>query len=90
MNWVDGIILAVLIVSTIKGYLQGFVTTLINTVAFFAAIIAARLYYADLARYIKENTAFYNKIYTMVLDSLQAKVPCLGERSPGAGTCRRP
>jgi len=73
MNWVDGIILAVLIVSTMKGYLQGFVTTLINTVAFFAAIIAARLYYADLARYIKDHTAFYNKIYAMVLDSLQGE-----------------
>ena len=71
MNWVDGIILAVLIVSTLKGYLQGFVTTFINTVAFFAAIIAARLYYADLARYLKDNTALYNKIHSMVLDSLQ-------------------
>ncbi|HOO11354.1 MAG TPA: CvpA family protein [Bacillota bacterium] len=71
MNWVDGIILAVLIVSTMKGYLQGFVTTLINTVAFFAAIIAARLYYADLARYLKDNTNFFNKIYALVLDSLK-------------------
>jgi uncharacterized membrane protein required for colicin V production len=47
------------------------VTTLINTVAFFAAIIAARLYYADLARYLKDNTNFFNKIYALVLDSLK-------------------
>lgn len=78
MNWVDGIILAVLLVSTMKGYLQGFVTTLINTIAFFAAIIAARLYYADLARYIKDHTAFYNKIHTMVLDGLQGESSLFG------------
>lgn len=78
MNWVDGIILAVLLVSTLKGYLQGFVTAFINTVAFFASIIAARLYYADLARYLKDNTAFYNKIYTVVLDSLQGKSSLFG------------
>jgi hypothetical protein len=40
-------------------------------VAFFAAIIAARLYYADLARYLKDNTNFFNKIYALVLDSLK-------------------
>ena len=78
MNWVDGIVLAVLIVSTLKGYLQGFVTAFISIVAFFASVIAARLYFIDLAQYLTENTALYQKIYTAVLGGLQESSPLFG------------
>jgi len=81
MNWVDGIIIAVLIISTLRGYIDGFVVALMNVAALITSIIAARLYFADLARYLVENTALYEKVYQAVLEALKNSSPVL--RGPG-------
>lgn len=70
MNWMDGFIIVILVVSTIKGYSRGLVMSLVSSVGFVAAIIAARLYFGRLAQYMIENTFVYQNIYIAVTKGL--------------------
>jgi uncharacterized membrane protein required for colicin V production len=78
MNWVDAVIIVILIASTVKGYSQGFVLSLMNIAGFIAAIAAARLYFGSLARYIMEETVIYQKIYLAVVKGLEGANPVFG------------
>lgn len=77
MNWVDGFILVVLITSTVKGYSQGFVTSLMNVAGFVVSIVVARLYFKDLANYLTDNTALYRGIYLALSKGLERRAPLL-------------
>ncbi|MDD2572918.1 MAG: CvpA family protein [Bacillota bacterium] len=83
MNWVDGVIIAILIVSTVRGYSEGFVLSLMNIVGLVTAIIAARLYFVDLAGYLRDSTVLYERIYIAVLKGLEGSSPML--RDTGSG-----
>jgi uncharacterized membrane protein required for colicin V production len=78
MNWVDGVIIVVLIVSTAKGYSQGFVLSLMNIAGFVAAAAAAWMYFGSLAQYLTDNTALYEKVYLAVAKSLERAGPIIG------------
>ncbi len=77
MNWIDALIVAIIIVSVIKGYSEGFVLSLMGIVGLVTAIVAARLYFNSLAQYLTENTSLYEKIYLAVLKSLEGANPIL-------------
>ncbi|MGI6702606.1 MAG: CvpA family protein [Clostridia bacterium] len=83
MNWVDGVIIAVLIVSTVRGYSEGFVLSFMNIAGLITAIIASRLYFADLASYLKDNTVLYQNTYLAVLRGLDGNSFLL--RDTGSG-----
>ncbi len=83
MNWVDGIIITILIISTVRGYSEGFILSLMKIAGLVTSIVVARLYFADLADYLKNNTNLYHKIYAIVSKGLQAKSPSFWDTGTG-------
>ena len=66
MNWVDAVILAVILVAVIKGYVDGFVVSLLNIGGIIVGIIAAKMYFKDLAQFLVANTKLYDRFYGFI------------------------
>jgi len=71
MNWVDVVIIVFLVVAAIKGYVDGFVLSLLNIAGLVISIIAAKLYFKELAQYLISSTQLYNKIYGFISKGLE-------------------
>ncbi len=71
MNWVDVAIIAIMVIATIKGYLDGLVVSLLNVTGIVVAIIAAKLYFRELAGYIITNTQLYDKLYAFISKGIE-------------------
>lgn len=70
MNWLDVVTLTIIAVASIRGYLEGFVASLLNVAGIVAGIIAARLYFMEVAQFLMDNTRIYNKILQMLSRSV--------------------
>lgn len=70
MNWLDIIVIAIVISSAIKGYTDGFIRSVFNIVGFIAAIVISRLYFMRLSEYLTANTPLYNRLYLSILKSM--------------------
>ncbi len=88
MNWVDGIIITIFIVSTVRGYSEGFVVSLMKAAGLITSVVVARLYFATLANYLRDNTTLYQKIYAAVLKGLGTDIPAF--QGPGTEGTKLP
>jgi uncharacterized membrane protein required for colicin V production len=73
MNWVDVIIIAILAATIIRGYSDGFVLSVLGVTGILAAIVAARMYFRRLSEYLISNTLLYNKLYNVLLQSMERR-----------------
>ncbi|KPU26573.1 hypothetical protein TR13x_09510 [Caloranaerobacter sp. TR13] len=62
MNWVDYVVIVILLVNGLGGLSKGLIITLFNLVGFILSLYIAKLYYPVLANFIKNNPNF---IYTI-------------------------
>lgn len=79
MNWIDIIIIIILIVNALKGLTRGFILSIFNLLGFILSAYIAKLYYLDLSKYIIDHTSIFEKIRDFVLKRLDlfiiAKAP---------------
>ncbi|WP_034429867.1 CvpA family protein [Caldisalinibacter kiritimatiensis] len=68
MNWVDLIVIIILVTSSLRGLVKGFIISLFNLVGFFIAAYIAKLYYPVLVGYIYKNTNFINRIESFIYE----------------------
>ncbi|MBA1334711.1 MAG: hypothetical protein HPY66_2615 [Firmicutes bacterium] len=71
MNWLDIIVIAIMISSAIKGYTDGFILSVFNIVGFIAAIVISKLYFMRLSEHLAANTPLYNRLYLSILKSME-------------------
>lgn len=81
MNWVDIIIMTIIIASIIKGYSDGFMLSVFSIIGFIVAIVAAKLYFRGLSHYLATSTPLYNKLYLTVLKSIKSTDSIFQEES---------
>lgn len=77
MNWMDIVVVAILVIASIEGYIKGFVVSFIGIASWFIAIICAMKFYKHASDYIVANTPIYEKIHDVINDKLAtvASVP---------------
>lgn len=68
MNWVDYLIIAVLIGGIISGIRKGFVMSVSNVACIIAAIVIAKTFYKDVAVFLINNTPIEDKIMKFLLE----------------------
>jgi uncharacterized membrane protein required for colicin V production len=73
MNWVDVIIIAILAASGIRGYSDGFIVSALGVTGIIAAIVAARMYFRDLAGYLISDTQIYDKLYALIFQRIEKR-----------------
>lgn len=62
MNWVDMVIVVILIINIIEGMSRGFIISLFNLTGFFISAYIAKLYYPILVGYIYNNPHIIGKL----------------------------
>lgn len=70
--WMDIAILAIFLVSTVLGYIQGFIRTFLHTVGWLLSIILGFAWYPAVADFLKKKTDFYDTMHSNVADRLAA------------------
>lgn len=78
--WMDIAILAIILGSTVLGYIQGFIRTFLHTVGWLLAIVLSFAWYPTVVNFLKEKTDFYDVMQTNVSDQLTAG---LGDAASG-------
>jgi uncharacterized membrane protein required for colicin V production len=66
INWVDFVLLIIVLIATFLGYKRGFFKTLYGLVAFFIAIFLAFSFHKPFATYLKNNTEIDEWIITNI------------------------
>ena len=77
MNWMDIVVVAVLIITSIEGYIKGFIMSFIGIASWIIAGVCAMKFYKPTAEYIIANTSIYDKINDVIKDkfTLAASTP---------------
>lgn len=68
MNWVDYVIIAVLLWGVITGIRKGFVMSVSNIACIIAAIFIAKTFYKEVAVFLINNTSIEDKITKFLVD----------------------
>lgn len=68
--WVDGIIVLIVIFTTIQGYRHGFVHTFIHTVGWILAVVLGFVWYPHVIKFLKEKTAFYDSVHGKITERI--------------------
>jgi len=71
MNAADIFVLAVIALMALLGLYKGFIRTLFGLLGFVLAAVAAKIYYPLVSTYIIENTGFFERIRTGLLNRLE-------------------
>ncbi|MDO4553376.1 MAG: CvpA family protein [Bacillota bacterium] len=66
--WVDILIAAVFVASTVQGYRRGFMDTFIHTAGWLLAVVLGFVWHSRAADFLMRNTDIYQTIYTGVLN----------------------
>lgn len=78
MMWVDVLLGAVFIISTISGYIKGFVKTLFSIASYIMAYLFSQWYYRELAEWIRVNTKLNERIESFINIQYSGEISALG------------
>ena len=76
--WVDVLLGAVFIISTISGYIKGFVKTLFSIASYIMAYLFSQWYYRELAEWIRVNTKLNERIESFINIQYSGEISALG------------
>jgi uncharacterized membrane protein required for colicin V production len=62
MNWIDIVVLAILLVNVYLGWTKGFIRSLTNLISIIAGFIAAKLYYKEMFSFLNNQYDLFEKI----------------------------
>lgn len=68
MNWVDYVIIAVILIGVISGVRRGFVMSVSNIACIVASIFIAKTFYKEVALFLINNTSIEDKVMKFLLD----------------------
>ncbi len=71
--WVDIIFIIFILLMTVTGYKNGFFYTSIKVLSWVLSMVLGFLFYDDLAKFLKENTNFYDSLNESILTTLSSK-----------------
>lgn len=83
MNWLDYVIIAILLLGTFSGIRKGFIKSVSNIVCIIVSIFVAKNYYKTVSVFLIQNTSIEEKIGKFLVDKNFAKnlLPMPGQES---------
>lgn len=74
MNYVDIIIIIIIVLACLQGYRRGFVKTLLDTIGVIAAFFLSKEFYYIAENFILNNTKMFVKVHDFLEDKLSFKL----------------
>ncbi|MBN4074818.1 CvpA family protein [bacterium AH-315-E09] len=81
MFWVDVLLGVVFLLSTISGYLKGFIKTLFSLGSYVVAYIITRRYYQVLAEWVRVNTKLNERIEALISKEYSNEIDIQGKET---------
>jgi len=85
MFWVDALLGVVFILSTISGYLKGFIKTLFSLGSYVVAYIITRRYYQVLSEWVRVNTKLNERIEAFINNEYSNEIHIQGKETAVEG-----
>lgn len=82
LNWVDIVLVVIVLISAFVGYKRGFINTLFRLISFLLAVILALLFYKPLATYLTEHTTIASWMQEKIEGNYEEEIPKENEVSP--------
>lgn len=86
MNWMDAVVIIVLVVELIRCFKQGMVKSVVEMAGWAAALIAAKIYYKQLAAYLVAHYPIFSNLESNILEGLTKHMTAQGTQALTGGS----